>query len=371
LDVSFLSDSLISQMDIFPIRIPRKAPFRISLGTVYDFEAVLVRVQLSNGVAGWGEAAPFLTITGDTARTALTILEHEIKPRIVGSDLMVFEDTMRELDRSVPGNTSAKAGVDIAIHDALARNAGMPLNGFLGRRATELETTQTVGLENREETVKQARSLRGDDVTRIKLKIGGDPNEDAERIRAVREDLGMDFALTVDANQGYSVRQAIQVLKRLEKYEVDFCEQPIHWRDIDGLAEVRKNSPIAIMADESVHSPRDALEVIQKRAADMINIKLMKSGGIRSARKIAAIAEAAGIPCMVGCMVETKIGVTAGCHFATASPIVKYADLDGHTDLKIDPVRGGIDLKGSKETLMEGLGLALDVDMSVLQNLAL
>ena len=365
-----MSDSLITQLDLFPIRIPRKAPFRISLGTVYDFEAVLVRVQLSNGVAGWGEAAPFLTITEDTARTSLAILEREIKPRILGSDLMVFEDTMRGLDRSVPGNTSAKAGVDIAIHDALARYAGMPLNGFLGKRMTELETTQTVGLESREETVKQARMLRGDGVTRIKIKIGGDQNEDVERIRAVREGLGMDFALTVDANQGYSVRQAIQVLKRLERYEVDFCEQPVHWRDIDGLAEVRKNSPVAIMADESVHSPRDALEVIKKGAADMINIKLMKSGGIGSARKIAAIAEAADIPCMVGCMVETKIGVTAGCHFATASPIVKYADLDGHTDLKIDPVRGGIDLKGSKETLMEGIGLALDVDMSVLQNLA-
>jgi len=356
-------------MDIFPIRIPRKAPFRISLGTVYDFEAVLVRVQLSNGVVGWGEAAPFLTITGDTARTALAVLEHEIKQRIVGSDLMMFEDTMRELDRAVPGNTSAKAGVDIAIHDALARYAGMPLNGFLGKKMTELETTQTVGLENREETVKQARSLRGDDVTRIKIKIGGDPKEDVERIRAVREGLGMDFALTVDANQGYSVRQAIEVLKRLEKYEVDCCEQPVHWRDIDGLAEVRKNSSVAIMADESVHSPRDALEVIQKRAADMINIKLMKTGGILQAVWVSRIADAADMNCMLGCMSETRVALTAAAHVVCSQRNVLYADLDAFTEHKVDPVIGGMQVKNGIIRLPSTPGLGLDIDPDWLNTL--
>jgi L-alanine-DL-glutamate epimerase-like enolase superfamily enzyme len=163
------------------------------------------------------------------------------------------------------------------------------------------------------------------------------------------------------------VRQAIHVLKKLEALEIDFCEQPVHWHDLDGLAEVRRNSSIPIMADESVHSPRDALEVVRRGAADMINIKLMKSGGICGARKIAAIAEAADVHCMVGCMMETRIGISAGCHFATAHGIVKYADLDGHTTLKTDPVKGGIEIQGSRETLLRGLGLAVDVDDSVLR----
>jgi o-succinylbenzoate synthase len=362
-----LTGLLIEKLDIYPVKIPMLRPFRIALGTIHDHETVLVRVKLSNGVQGWGEAAPELAITGETWRTAVVILEHEIKPRVLGQDALTYDAIWNDLDRGILGHTSAKAALDIAIHDALAKHAGLPLNGLLGRSKDELETTQTVGLENLQETVRQARDLREQGVTRMKVKIGGDPGEDTQRIRTIRQELGNDFSLTVDANQGYSVRQAIHVLKKLEAFEIDFCEQPVHWQDLDGLAEVRRNSPIPIMADESVHSPRDALEVVRRGAADMINIKLMKSGGICGARKIAAIAEAANMHCMVGCMIETKIGISAGCHFATAHRIVKYADLDGHTTLRTDPVKGGIQIQGSRETLLKGSGLALDVDDSMLR----
>jgi L-alanine-DL-glutamate epimerase-like enolase superfamily enzyme len=218
-----------------------------------------------------------------------------------------------------------------------------------------------------DETVRQATALREEGVTRMKIKIGGKPKEDIERIRAVRDRLGNEFNLTVDTNQGYSVRQAISALRELERCDIEYCEQPVHYRDLTGLAEIRRDSPIPIMADESVHSPFDALEVARLRAADFINIKLMKSGGIHAAKKIAAIAEAADMPCMVGCMVETSIGISAGCHFATSNRIVKFADLDSHTMLKLDPVQGGIELKGSKETLNEGNGIAVEVDESTLR----
>lgn len=366
-----MTSLLIEKLDIYPVKIPMLRPFRIALGTIHDHETVLVRVQLSNGIQGWGEAAPELAITGETWRTALVILEHEIKPKVLGRDVLTYDEIWNDLDRGILGHTSAKAAFDIAIHDALARHAGVPLNGLLGRAKDQLETTQTVGLENLQETVRQARELREQGVTRLKVKIGGDPTVDIERIRTIRQDLGNDLSLTVDANQGYSVRQAIRVLEKLERFEIDFCEQPVHWQDLDGLAEVRRNSPIPIMADESVHSPRDALEVVRRGAADMINIKLMKSGGICGARKVAAIAEAADMHCMVGCMIETKIGISAGCHFATAHRIVKYADLDGHTTLKTDPVRGGIEIQGSRETLLKGSGLAVDVDDSILRTLRL
>lgn len=366
-----MSGLMIQKLDIYPVKIPMLRPFRIALGTVHDHEAVLARVTLSDGTQGWGEAAPDLAITGETWRTALAILEHEIKPRATGRDALSYKELWNELDRVILGHASAKAAVDIAVHDALARHAGLPLNALLGRMVSQLETTQTVGLEDRGETIRQARALHEQGVTRMKIKIGGDSREDVERIRAVRQDLGDDLSLTVDANQGYSARQAIHVMKKLEPFDIDFCEQPVHWGDLDGLAEVRKNSPIPIMADESVHSPRDALEVVRRRAADMINIKLMKSGGIHAARQIAAIAEAAGLPCMVGCMIETRIGISAGCHFATAHSIVKYADLDGHTTLKVDPAKGGVEVKGSKEKLLEGPGLAVDVDDSTLKTVSL
>jgi len=357
---------LIEKLDIYPVRIPLVQPFRIALETITECENVLVRLQLSNGVQGWGEAAADLAITGETWRTALTILEHKIKPRVMGRDILAYDDIWKEIDRAILGHPSAKAALDIAVHDALAKHAKLPLNAMLGRAMNQLETTQTVGLESAEETVRQARALREQEATRIKIKIGSKPRNDIDRIRAVREALGNDFHITIDANQGYSVRQAIFTLKELDRYEVDFCEQPVHYQDLDGLAEVRRNSSIPVMADESVHSARDALEVIRRKAADMINIKLMKSGGIHAAKKIAAIAEAANVPCMVGCMVETKVAIAAGCHFATSHDIVKYADLDGHTSLKVDPTKGGVDLKGSAETILEGPGLALEVDESIL-----
>jgi o-succinylbenzoate synthase len=363
-----LPELRIDTFDIFPIKIPLVSPFRISLGTMSEYEGVLVRVRLSNGTEGWGEAAPFLSITGETWRTALAILE-ELKPQVIGRDIFQYGLLLDEVERTVPGNTSAKAALDIAIHDVLAKHLKLPVSAMLGRAPTQLETTQTVGLEDRDETVKQAKDLREQGVTRIKIKIGGKPRADVERIRAVRETLGNDFSITIDANQGYSVWQAIHTLRELERYDIDFCEQPVHYRDLDGLAEVRKNSPVPIMADESVHSPRDALEVVRRKAADMINIKLMKSGGISAAKKIAAIAEAADLPCMVGCMVETKIGITAGCHFATAHSIVRYADLDGHTSLTVDPAKGGVQINGSVERVADGPGLALDVDDSVLQTI--
>ena len=363
-----MSDLRVVGFDIFPFRNPMTSPFRISLGTMSEYGGVLVRIRLSNGTEGWGEAAPFLSITGETWRTALAILEL-LKPHVVGRDLSEYGVVLDEVERMIPGNTSAKAALDIAVHDALARHAHLPLNALLGKAASQLETTQTVGLEEVEETVKQTRSLREQDATRIKIKIGGKPETDVKRIGAVREALGNDFSITVDANQGYTVRQAIQALRRLERYEIDFCEQPVHYRDLEGLAEVRRNSAIPIMADESVHSPQDVLEVVRRNAADMVNIKLMKSAGIRGASRIAAIAEAAGLPCMVGCMVETKVAVAAGCHFATSHGIVKYADLDGFTSLKVDPVRGGVELRGSKERLADGTGLALTIDELLLRTI--
>jgi L-alanine-DL-glutamate epimerase-like enolase superfamily enzyme len=292
-----------------------------------------------------------------------------LKPHVIGRELSQYGSILDEVERMIPGNTSAKAALDIAMHDALARHAKLPLNALLGRTVSQLETTQTVGLEEVEETVKQTAALRKQDATRIKIKIGGKPETDVKRIRAVRDALGNNFSITVDANQGYTVRQAIETLRKLERYEIDFCEQPVHYRDIEGLAEVHRNSAIPIMADESVHSPQDALEVVRQNAADMVNIKLMKSAGIRGASKIAAIAEAAGLPCMVGCMIETKVAITAGCHFATSHSIVKYADLDGFTSLKVDPVKGGVELKGSNEKLLDGAGLALMVDEHLLQTI--
>lgn len=366
-----MEELTIAKLEIWPLRIAMRRPIKNSYGSISVHECILVKAVLSNGVYGWGEAAPEFSITRETWQTAFDILQHEIKPRVVGKAFLKFEELLREIDRAINGNPTAKAAFDIAGHDALARHAKLPLNGLLGRTGDRLETTVTVGLEKEQETSRQALMLLAEGVTRLKIKIGGTADSDVNRIRLVREELGYGFSIVVDANQAFSKRQAINVLKRLEKYEIDFCEQPVSSRNLDDLATVSRWSSIPIMADESVFTPRDALEVVRHKAADMINIKLMKSGGISAARRIAAIAEAAEMPCMVGCMTETKVGIAAGCHFATSQPIVKYADLDGHTLLTQDPVLGGVQIAGSQERILEGSGLALEVQESKLETLRL
>jgi L-alanine-DL-glutamate epimerase-like enolase superfamily enzyme len=183
----------------------------------------------------------------------------------------------------------------------------------------------------------------------LKVKVGINPKEDAERIRLIREAVGDKTAIRIDANQGWTVSQALDVLEKLEKYNVQFVEQPIQAGDVHALAKVRKNSPIPVMADESVHSPIDALHLIKEDAVDLINIKLMKSGGIHNATKIAAIAEAANVPCMIGCMGESSIGITAAVHFAAATKNVQHADLDCDILLADKLVtEGGAELKNSE-----------------------
>ncbi len=192
------------------------------------------------------------------------------------------------------------------------------------------------------------------------MKVGVNPTEDVERIRLIREAIGGNIQLRIDANQGWTPKQAIEALNKMEKFKIQFAEQPVPAEDMKGLVEVRKNSPIPIMADESVHSPEDAMRLIQAEAVDLINIKLMKSGGILKARKIAAIAEAAGIPCMIGCMGESEIGIAAGAHLAAAVKNIQYADLDSDLLLKDKLVKkGGTKVKDSMRVFpkQDGLGI--------------
>ncbi|MGQ9726228.1 MAG: mandelate racemase/muconate lactonizing enzyme family protein, partial [Candidatus Bathycorpusculaceae bacterium] len=202
----------------------------------------------------------------------------------------------------------------------------------------------------------------------LKVKVGVNPEEDVERIRLIRQAAGEDIQIRIDANQGWTSKQAIQSLNKMEKFNIQFAEQPVPAEDMKGLIEVKKNSPIPIMADESVHSPEDAIRLIQAEAVDLINIKLMKSGGILKGRKIAEIAEAAGIPCMIGCMGESEIGIDAGAHLAAAIKNIQYADLDSDILLKDKLVKkGGTKVKNSMRTFPKQNGLGIkELDEKIL-----
>jgi L-alanine-DL-glutamate epimerase-like enolase superfamily enzyme len=222
-------------------------------------------------------------------------------------------------------------------------------------------TDITLGIKSPKEMAGDAARAVRKGFKALKVKLGTDPVEDIERVKAVREAAGDSVQIRVDANQGWTVKQAIDVLNKIETFNIQFAEQPVSAEDIKGLRQIRRNSPVPIMADESVHSPQDAMRLITAEAVDFINIKLMKCGGILKGRKIAEVAEAAGVPCMIGCMSESEIGIAAAAHLAAGVKNIQHADLDSDLLLRDRIVeKGGIRIKNSARTFTKGCGLGLE-----------
>jgi o-succinylbenzoate synthase len=349
----------IQQAEIYPVTLRYKEPFVISAGTSVESHNVVVKLTTDYDVVGWGEASPSKRVTGETMETVLHALD-KICLRLIGMCPLRIEQNVELMDSIVRGNASAKAAVDIALHDILGKTCNKPLFRIIGGYRTEVLTDITLSIKTPEQMARDAVKAVENGFEALKVKVGVNPSEDVDRIRAIRGAIGNDAQVRVDANQGWTPKQAVAILKKIGKFDIQFAEQPIPAADIKGLAEVKKNSPIPIMADESVHSPEDALRLIQAEAVDMINIKLMKSGGILKGRKIAEVAEAAGIPCMIGCMGESGIGIAAGAHLAAAVKNIQFADLDSDILLKDKLVkRGGTRVKDSMHVFPKESGLGI------------
>lgn len=349
----------IEKIEVYKSSLKYREPFRIALGTQTQSENVVVRIVTDFKVKGWGEASPSLMITGETPETVIEAID-KIGPKMIGMCPFRLEQIIEVMDRLVKGNNSAKAAIDMAIFDIIGKKTKKPIVMLLGGYRDEVFTDITLGIKSPRQMAKDAVNAVKRGFKALKVKVGVSPPQDVERVKRIREAIGSTIAIRIDANQGWSVRQAINVLSKLEPYNVQLVEQPVKAEDIHGLAEVRKKSSIPVMADESVYSPEDAVQVIRAEAADLINIKLMKSGGIWKAMKIAAIAESAKIPCMVGCMGESTLGITAATHFAAAVKNIQHADLDSDI-LLLDKLvkRGGAKVKGSKRILPHKNGLGI------------
>ena len=359
----------IKDVEIYAFDIPLKQPFRISLGVHSDTKNVLVRVVTDSGLVGLGEACPFLPITGDTQDTIL-LMGRSIREMIKGRDPLAIDSLLGEIGHIVYSNPSIVAAFDMAFFDILGKAAGIPVFRLLGGDKATFETDITTGIDTPEKMAASAgeRAARG--YKSIKMKVGLDPDEDAARVQAVREAIGKAVRLRIDANQGWTVPQAITALRKMERFDVQFAEQPVVAWDIAGLKAVRAESPIPICADEAVFLPHDALKLIKAEACDYFNIKLMKAGGMTNSMRIAHIADAANIQCMVGCMLETRLALTAAAHVVASQRNIVFADLDSHGDLSIDPVVGGMTVTPSGElTVPEAPGLGVDIDPAFLKKL--
>ncbi|UCE43479.1 MAG: dipeptide epimerase [Candidatus Bathyarchaeota archaeon] len=349
----------IQQVRLHSVRLRYHEPFRIATSTSLESHNIIVRITTDSGIVGIGEASPSKRVTHETPKTVTEVLD-KITPKLIGMSPLRIEQIIEMMDKRVLENPSAKAAIDIALHDILGKTANTPLFKLIGGFRKTVMTDLTLGIKKPEEMAEDALRAVRRGFKALKVKVGVDPEEDFERILRIRRAVGSNTIIRIDANQGWTVDQAIKTLERLGRFNIELAEQPVAADDIEGLAEVRKNSTIPVMADESVHSPEDALALIRQDAVDLINIKLMKSGGIHKAKKIAAIAEAAGVPCMIGCMGESTVGISAGVQLAAAIKNVKYADLD--SDILISDklvLEGGAELEASQRIPPEKPGLGV------------
>ncbi len=346
----------VKRVDVYKVRLPYKQPFTIALGTSDYSVDVVVRLEDDEGRVGWGEASPAKRIIGESEDTIVAALK-SLAPAIIGMSPLDVEAIEERMDKVILGNTSAKLALEIAAFDLKGKILGVKVRDLLGGYRDKVETDFTVGIKSPEEMASEAERIVEQGFRAIKLKVGVDVEEDVERVKAVRDAVGPDVRIRIDANQGWTVKQALKALNQMDRYDVELAEQPVRWDDLEGMALLTRMSPIPIMADESVHTPEDALKVVKMRAADYINIKLTKAGGLLKAKRIAAISEAAGIPNMIGCMMEGGVSITAGVHFAAATRNVVTTDLDSDISLKEDFVEGGSGLSNGYRTIPEGPGL--------------
>lgn len=353
----------ITGVETYPVSIPLKCPFRISLGESITYEGVLIKILTNRGIYGIGEAAPSPRITGETTKSILSALER-FTPILIGMNPLRIDPIMDKIESNILYNPSAKCAVDIALHDISGKVSQKSLKDLLGGKRPQIETDITIGIKGIEESITEAREIISKGFRIIKLKIGEEPKRDIEKIRILRDELPDDITIRVDANQGYTVKEAIDVLEELTKYRIELIEQPVKFWDIEGMKEVRRASPLPVMADESLHTSYDATRLIREEACDYFNIKLMKVGGIMEALKIASIAEDCGIMCMIGCMGETEIGITAALHFALSTEAVVFADLDSHLTHTRSMTEGGIIIENGLCRIPEtpGIGVEMRLD---------
>ena len=351
----------ITEVRLGKLSVPLRVPFKTALRTVNSVEDVIVELRTDTGAVGYGEAPPTGAVTGDTTGAIIGAIQDHIAKSILGRDVDDFEDLLQTVQKCIVKNTSAKAAVDIALWDLYGQLYGIPVYKLMGGARKHIVTDITISVNDPEEMARDAVSAveRGYDC--LKVKVGADPTLDVARLAAVRQAVGNDVCIRIDASQAGERKEAVRILNQMQErgLALEFVEQPVKAQDLAGMKYVTERSYVPVLADESVFSPEDALKIMQMGAADMVNIKLMKCGGLYNALKIVSAAEVYGVECMIGCMLEAKISVNAAVELACAKKIITRIDLDGPVLCSEDPIIGGAVFNEKNITVSDGPGLGI------------
>lgn len=350
----------ITQVETWKAPVALETPYTIAYATVNKATLVFVRIETDTGILGYGCAGCDAAVTGETAETVFTALHDIAAPTLRGANPLLHTAVLRELKQLFGQQPSALAAVDMALYDIQGKVLGLPLWQVLGRYRDRIPTSVTIGILPEAETVACARRWLGQGFTCLKLKGGLDVESDVQRVIRVREEAGADIELRFDANQGYTVREAVKFAKETQGARVTFLEQPTPKGEPGLLGQVRRASKLPVMADESLLDLKDAFFLAKHELVDLLNVKLMKAGGITEALQIEAVARSAGLAIMVGCMDESALGIAAGLHYALARPGTAYADLDGHLGLCGDPAGQCLTLQQGMLFPPEGPGLGVE-----------
>ena len=332
----------ISQVEIYKLRIPLIEPFITSLAKEDHVENVIVVVRTSNGIIGFGECSPYLPVNGESMDTCFIVGQYFAR-LLKGKDSLKIEDRLAEMDRLIYGNSSIKSAFDIALHDIIGQSKGVPIYKLYGgKNNKELTTDYTVSLDNAEKMAADAVKIKNAGYPAIKVKLGESKKKDIERIHLIRDAVGFEIPLRIDANQGWKVKEAIETLSALDAYSIEHCEEPIAKWNYMRLRKVKKNSPIPIMADESCGDAHNAERLIKLKACDMLNIKIGKAGGVLNAYEIVKLADKADMQMQVGAFMESRLGMTASAHLALCSDNISFCDFDTPLMFSEDVVTGGL-----------------------------
>jgi L-alanine-DL-glutamate epimerase-like enolase superfamily enzyme len=327
----------IAAVEAWSERFQLAEPYEIAYQEVETATNVFLRITTDRGPVGYGCAAPDEEVTGETVAATLRAIGSVVEPAIRGADPLRLVMIMEDLRHPLAKHPSVRAAVDMALHDILGKRAGLPLWKLLGGYRERIKTSVTIGIQSVSDTVDRATMWCRDGFTCLKIKGGRDLDEDVERLLRVRHEVGPKVELRFDANQAYSVEETLDLVKRAKRARLKVIEQPTPRNRPEMMAQISRRVAIPVMADESLMNLRDAFRLAKNDLVDMVNIKLMKVGGIAEALHVNSVSRAAGFEVMVGCMDESGLSIAAGLHFALARPNVVYADLDGHIALIGDP----------------------------------
>lgn len=362
----------IADVRVVMADVPVRRPHKMSFTTLEAVNFVFVRLETRDGLVGWGEAACLggPTWSEESAESIAPTIERYIAPWLTGRDATGVESLRGEMARRIQGNPFARAAVEMALWDLNGRALGVPVHRLLGGKVRDrVPLSWSLAVASPEDELREAKEKAARGHRIFKIKTAARPvHEDVARIRALREGLGPEVRLRVDANQGWDRATALRAIRAMEPYDLDFVEQPVPRWDLDGMAQTGRSVNVPVMADESCFTPQDAMAIARLGGVSILGLKLTKSAGLLGSMAIARIAEAAGLGCYVGCMIETSLGTAAYLHVAlAAAPVTWGCELFGPLLLTGDVVRKPVEYADGCILALDGPGLGVDVDEAALK----